>query len=360
MIGAPGHVARRRRRHRRERVAARPRRLDLREIAARACRAHQPRPSRAPSTAERRLRRLRARRRRAAVHALEHRHHVDFGRRRVAAALALAASARARSRSDGAAAIDDRRARVGRDDVELGQVLVQVGVDGGDVAHRRLVQLLQDLELDAPVGLDRSSAPRRTRRRSPRATSGLASVPRSGRPSRKPRPRFSVCSSSWREVLDDARDVAGEHRLVHRRGFDQREVRRVRLGEVGLVGRLAGDAVVDRCGAAASRTPPSAPGARPSARAGHRERAAAPRARRTCWRDPSAGRRRGRSSARTRSSGARSRDPGNRPGSSRSRAASREARRLGLVVALTAWIWLVVSPATVVGLPVQGLGARRQ
>ena len=36
------------------------------------------------------------------------------------------------------------------------------------------------------------------------------------------------------QVLDHARDVAGEDGLVHRRGLDQRELGRVDLGEIGL------------------------------------------------------------------------------------------------------------------------------
>jgi hypothetical protein len=48
------------------------------------------------------------------------------------------------------------------------------------------------------------------------------------------------------QVLDDARDVAGEDGLVHRGGLDQREVGGVHFREVSLRRRLAGNALVDQ------------------------------------------------------------------------------------------------------------------
>ena len=47
------------------------------------------------------------------------------------------------------------------------------------------------------------------------------------------------------QVLDDARDVPLQHRLVHRDGLDQRQLGRVDLREVGLRRRAVGDALVD-------------------------------------------------------------------------------------------------------------------
>ena len=70
-----------------------------------------------------------------------------------------------------------------RHDVEVLQVLVQIGVDGVDVAERALVELLQDRELEALVGLDR------LQRLAERLDDGrrrqrIGFVSRSGRPSR--------------------------------------------------------------------------------------------------------------------------------------------------------------------------------
>ncbi len=47
------------------------------------------------------------------------------------------------------------------------------------------------------------------------------------------------------EVLDDARDVPGDDRFVHRRGIDQRQLVDVDFRKVGLVSGLAGNTVVD-------------------------------------------------------------------------------------------------------------------
>ena len=51
----------------------------------------------------------------------------------------------------------------GRHDAQVRQVPVDVCIDRGDFAERRLIQLLQDLELDAAVGLAARQAPPRTR-----------------------------------------------------------------------------------------------------------------------------------------------------------------------------------------------------
>ncbi len=162
----------------------------------------------------------------------------------LAAALAFA-SARARSRSAELPRLMMDGRSVGRDDVELGQVLVQFGVDDGDVAHRRLVQLLQDLELDAPVGLhavqrlgkrvdDRRRRERIRVRAEVRAAEQIA------------QPAVQCLQFVVREVLDDPRDVADEHRLVHRRRLDEGQVLRIRLGKVDLFVGLARKTVVDR------------------------------------------------------------------------------------------------------------------
>ncbi len=46
-------------------------------------------------------------------------------------------------------------------------------------------------------------------------------------------------------ILDDAHNVSGQHRLVHRGGIDQREFLRVDAGEIGLDHFLAVHAIVD-------------------------------------------------------------------------------------------------------------------
>ena len=124
-----------------------------------------------------------------------------------ALALALAASARACIAVGGAAAIDDRRAHRGRNDLELGEVLIQFRIDDADVAHRRLVQFLQDLELDAPVGLDGlQRLGKRFDDRRGRKGIGVRAEIRSAQQEAQAavqRQQFVVG-----EVLDDPRDVA--------------------------------------------------------------------------------------------------------------------------------------------------------
>jgi hypothetical protein len=112
-------------------------------------------------------------------------------------------------------------------------VLVEVAVDRRDVAERRLVQLLQDLELDAALGLDLAQRvgervdDRLGRQRIvERLEVGL--VEQVAEPAVEQRELLVA------GVLDDARDVAGDHRLVHRRDVDERELGRVDVREVGL------------------------------------------------------------------------------------------------------------------------------
>ena len=117
------HVTRRRRRQRRHRARQRRRRMAGQREAA--VRRHPP----------------------------EHGHHVHLRRR--AAAMLRGACPRQRA----CAAPARRVARGVRDaprrhDAQVRQVAIDIAVDRSDIAERRLVQFLQDLELDAVLGLE--------------------------------------------------------------------------------------------------------------------------------------------------------------------------------------------------------------
>ena len=134
------------------------------------------------------------------------------GARRLAAPSPPAAALRA-------VAAQPRPMVVGRargHDAQVLQVPVEVRIDRVEVAERALVQLLQDRELDPLFDLDVCNAAANASTIAAGA-SGLPSVSSSGWPSRWPMLRLRICSSSWQNLLDDARDVARHHRLVHRR-----------------------------------------------------------------------------------------------------------------------------------------------
>ena len=80
-------------------------------------------------------------------HALEHGHHVDLGGRRRCGG-GSAARGLAAARSPALPRFTIARTRRRRHHSRSRQVLVEVGVDRVDLAKRRLVELLQDLELD--------------------------------------------------------------------------------------------------------------------------------------------------------------------------------------------------------------------
>ena len=87
-----------------------------------------------------------------------------------------------------------------------------------------------------------------------------------GRPSRCPTPRLSCCSSSWQRFSTTRFRLPRDHRLVHRRGLDERQLAGSRLREVDLRGlRPAGEAVVDALLASASRSRRAGCRAAPSA-----------------------------------------------------------------------------------------------
>ncbi len=206
-------------------------------LRRRAARRH---PERRDRRAARGRRELRHRRLAAGEHPPEHRHHVDFGRRR---RLPGVGPGRGAALTLAAPGIDDRGARTGHD-VELHQVLVEVLVDRVQVGQRALVEFLQDLELDPFLALLRLQRIREGGDDAlgrERIAVGL-----------QVRPAHQVADAAIErlqlvvaEVLDDARDVAGDHRLVHHLGVDERQVADVDLGEVRLGLLLAGDLLVD-------------------------------------------------------------------------------------------------------------------
>ncbi len=142
-------------------------------------------------------------------------------------------------------AIDDRRAAAGGHDTQAGQVLVEIGVDAVDIGERRLVHLLQDRVLDPLFGLERierfgegiDDGGRRQ---------GILGRLEIGIAEQVADAAIERLQLVVARVLDDARDVAGDDRLVHARRVDQRQLVDVdlRFGVFGLVGDLAGDAVV--------------------------------------------------------------------------------------------------------------------
>ena len=113
------------------------------------------------------------------------------------------------------------------------QVLVEVGVERREIAERRLVERLENLELELVVGVD------------PGERGGERFDERHGR--KRIRFRFEAgpveqignAAIECNElvvggVLDHANDVAGDHRLVHRLMVDQRQLADVELGKIGL------------------------------------------------------------------------------------------------------------------------------
>ncbi len=137
------------------------------------------------------------------------------------------------------------RAHRARHDVQLREALVEVGVDRADVGNPDLVHLLQHLQLDARVGLDLAQRVRERvddRRRRERVAVGLeiGTLHQVADAAVQER-QFLVAG-----VLDHPLQVAGDHRLVHRRGLDERQVGKVGLRKVGLVALvLAGQPLVD-------------------------------------------------------------------------------------------------------------------
>ncbi len=121
---------------------------------------------------------------------------------------------------------------------------IDVGVDRADFAERRLVQLLEDLELDARLrleaihGLGERADDRRGRQRVGRGVE-------IGALHQVPDPPVQRNQLFMTVILDDAHDVADQHRFVERVEVDQRELRRVHLGEIRFLVCLAGDAVLD-------------------------------------------------------------------------------------------------------------------
>jgi hypothetical protein len=124
-------------------------------------------------------------------------------------------------------------------------VRVDVGVDGGNPAQRRLVQILHDLELDLAFGLQRLHRMReRIDDRGRRQRIGVGrQVGLAQQMAHAPVEHQQLVVAG---VLHHARDVAVEDRLIHRGGVDQCQVARVGLGELFGNGRLAGDPVVDQ------------------------------------------------------------------------------------------------------------------
>ncbi len=121
---------------------------------------------------------------------------------------------------------------------------VDVRVDRGNLAERRLVQLLQDLELDARLGSQRAERfgeRRDDRRRSERVRLALEDrLAEQMADAAVQRDQLLVA-----DVLDDAHDVADQHGLVDRAEVDQRELRRVDLREIELHVGAAGNVVLD-------------------------------------------------------------------------------------------------------------------
>ena len=123
-------------------------------------------------------------------------------------------------------------------------MLVEVRIDGRDLAQLRLVQVLHDLKLDLPVRLERSDRFREgadDRGRAERI--GVAAQVRLAE-------QIAEAAVQHRElvvteILDDARDVALQNGFVHRQRFDECQLGRVDLGKIGFGRAGAGDAFVD-------------------------------------------------------------------------------------------------------------------
>ena len=122
-------------------------------------------------------------------------------------------------------------------------VLVQIGVDRREIGERRLVQHLQNLELDLVVGVDarqRIGERLDERRRRQRVRVGFET-----------RQIEQIADTAIESdqlvvgaVLNDPDDIAGDHRLVHRQMIDERQLAHVQLGKIGL-GLLVLEALVD-------------------------------------------------------------------------------------------------------------------
>jgi hypothetical protein len=135
-------------------------------------------------------------------------------------------------------------ARARRHHVLVDQVAVEIGIDGGDLAQRRLVELLQDGEADPLVELallQRGGERVDDGYRGERVAIGL-----------KLRLAHQVTETAIQHlqlvvalILDHAGDVAGDDRLVHRCGVDQRQLGRIDLGEIGLGLAATGNAGID-------------------------------------------------------------------------------------------------------------------
>jgi hypothetical protein len=175
-------------------------------------------------------------------HLAEHRHHVDFRRRTLRVGLVVGSALGRRGRLAGARAGGPHG--TGGDDAQVRQMAIDVGVDRPQFAERRLVQLLQDLELRAAFGLQRAErlGKRHDDRRGPEGVIGPFELRLAEQVADAAIERDELLVA---DVLDDADDVADEHRLVDGVEIDQRELRRVDLREVRLLGRAAGHAVLD-------------------------------------------------------------------------------------------------------------------
>ena len=181
------------------------------------------------------------RRRVAAEPAAEQFHHVHFAmgvRRSALPGLGglRATSAGAPNRTGPAPAL--------RHHVEFLQVLVEVGVDAVDLGQRRPIELLQDRELGAGLGLDRLQRFGERfddRGRRERIAIGLEI----GLIEQVPDAAIEELDFLVAKIFDHAGDVPGDHRLVHCVRVDERELVGLELRELGLRGDLPGNAVVD-------------------------------------------------------------------------------------------------------------------
>ena len=184
--------------------------------------------------------------------AAEKLHHVDFRRvtprhrrwrqrdpflaRAIGRLGAAAAAARAPDRQ--------RPAHARRHDVEVLQVLVEIGVDAVDLRQRRPIELLQDRELGVRLRLDRLQR-FRERLDDRRGREGIAVGLEIGLSEQVADAAVQELQLVVAQVFDHADDVARDHGLVHRVRVDERELVGLELREFGLRHDLARDAVVD-------------------------------------------------------------------------------------------------------------------
>ena len=122
-------------------------------------------------------------------------------------------------------------------------MLVQVGVDGHEIMERCLVQHLEDLELQFVLEIDAGKRCRkrldeghRRQRIGARFESRL--IEKVGDAAIE-RDQLIV-----RAVLDDAKDVPRDHRLVHYLMIDERQLAHVKLRKIGFNG-LGLEPIVD-------------------------------------------------------------------------------------------------------------------